>query len=137
MWHTVGNVDEIAPGGMKHVRIGPYELCVCEYLGGFYAVSRRCGHQNAPLDQGALLGWVLTCPLHYAQFDIRTGKSLSRPIEHHLGGGPLPEPVERVRRLEKRLDRKIRVHDLDTYKVRVNAGAIEVDLRMSGSTDAS
>ena len=128
MWHEVARVDEMAAGGMKSAQVGSHEVCLCEYQGRFYAVSRRCGHQNAPLDQGALLGWVITCPLHYAQFDIRTGKRLSVPINHFLGGEPLPEPVERFRRLEKRLDREVRTRDLDTYAVRVHAGAIEVDL---------
>ncbi len=137
MWHEVASVDDMVAGGMKYARVGKHELCLCEYQGNFYAVSRRCGHQNAPLDQGALLGWVLTCPLHYAQFDIRTGKSLSLPIDHFTGNAPLPEPVERVRRLEKRLERKIRMNDLEIHRVRVRAGSIEVDLPVPGSPDDS
>jgi len=128
MWHEVARLDEIAAGGMKDVRAGGHEICLCEYEGSVYAVSRRCGHQNAPLDQGALEGWVLTCPLHDAQFDIRSGANLSWPIDHDMGNGPQPEPVERWFRLEKRLDRMTRVHDLNTYGVRCHAGSIEVDV---------
>ena len=97
--------------------------------GTIYAVSRRCGHENAPLDQGALEGWILTCPLHDGQFDIRTGKNLSWPIDHYFGEEPLPEPRERFERLQKRLQWKTRVHDLNTYPARVtDAGAIEVEV---------
>lgn len=128
MWHEVTRLDDIAAGGTKYVRVGGHEICLCEYEGAVYAVNRRCGHQNASLDQGALEGWVLTCPLHDAQFDIRSGKNLSWPIDHDMGNGPLPEPVERLFRLEKRLDRKTRVHDLNTYGVRCHAGSIEVDV---------
>ena len=56
MWHEVARLDEIAAGGMTCVRAGGHEICLCEYEGSVYAVSRRCGHQNAPLDQGALEG---------------------------------------------------------------------------------
>lgn len=128
MWREVAKLDDIASGGMKSVRAGRHEICLCKYEGVVYAVSRRCGHQNAPLDQGALEGWVLTCPLHHAQFDIRSGKNLNWPIDRHLGNTPLPEPVERFFKLEKRLQGKIVTHDLHTYDVRTSAGSIEVDL---------
>ena len=40
----------------------------------------------------------------------------------------IPEPVKRWFKLEKRLQWKTRVHDLHTYEVRVQDGAIEVDV---------
>lgn len=129
MWHEVAKLDDIARGGMKYVRAADREICLCEYGGGIYAVSRRCGHQNAPLDQGALEGWVLTCPLHDGQFDIRSGANLSWPLDHDMGSDDeIPEPVQRFFKLEKRLQWKTRVHDLHTYEVRVRDGAIEVDV---------
>ena len=93
-----------------------------------YAVNRRCGHQNAPLDQGALEGWVLTCPLHDAQFDVRSGKNLSWPLDRYYGEEPAPEPIERFFALEKRLQWRTQVHDLHTYAVRITGDAIEVDV---------
>lgn len=129
MWHEVAKLDDIATGGMKYVRAADREICLCEYQGDIFAVSRRCGHQNAPLDQGSLEGWILTCPLHDGQFDIRTGKNLSWPIDHDMGPeGALPEPVQRYFQLEKRLQWKTRVHDLHTYPVRVVDGAIGVEI---------
>jgi nitrite reductase/ring-hydroxylating ferredoxin subunit len=131
MWHEVAKLDDIAPGGMKYVRAGEddREICLCEYDGDIYAVSRRCGHENAPLDQGALEGWVLTCPLHDGQFDIRTGANLAWPIDHDMGDpATIPEPVKRWFKLEQRLQWKTRVHDLHTYEVRVADGTIEVQI---------
>lgn len=126
VWHQVANVEELAPGGMKCVHAEGEEICLCEYGGGYYAVSRRCGDQNAPLDQGALDGYVLTCPLHHAQFDIRSGRNLCLPIHHYLGTEPPPAPVQRYLALEERLRPMIRVHDLTTYDVRIRDGAIEI-----------
>jgi nitrite reductase/ring-hydroxylating ferredoxin subunit len=67
-------VIEIAPGGMKAVEIEGHEVVVCNAGGKFYAIQRRCGHMNAPLDKGTLDGIILTCPMHCAQFDIITGE---------------------------------------------------------------
>ena len=131
MWHEVAKLDDIAAGGMKYVRAGEQdrEICLCEYDGSIYAVSRRCGHENAPLADGALEGWIVTCPLHNAQFDIRSGKNLSWPIDHDMGDeAAIPEPVQRYFKLEKRLQWKTRVHDLHTYPARVTDGVVEVDI---------
>ena len=129
MWHEVAKLDDIAPGGMKYVRAADREICLCEYDGDIYAVSRRCGHENAPLDQGSLEGWIITCPLHDGQFDIRSGVNLAWPIDHDRGDeAVIPEPVKRWFKLEQRLQWKTRVHDLHTYQVRVADGTIEVDI---------
>src|SRR3989454_10157922 len=39
-----------------------------------------CGHRQAPLSKGTLEGHVIECPLHFATFDVRTGKLLSGPV---------------------------------------------------------
>jgi 3-phenylpropionate/trans-cinnamate dioxygenase ferredoxin component len=43
-------------------------------------VRDTCGHAGAPLSTGTLLGYVVECPLHFACFDVRTGKLLSGPV---------------------------------------------------------
>ena len=129
MWHEVARLDDIVPGGTRYVRVGEEEICRCRDERTSYSVSRRCGHQNAPLDQGALEGWLLTCPLHFSQFDVRTGKNLSWPIDHYFGEEELSEAHRRFARLERRLQWKTRVHDLKTFPARVTgAGAIEVEV---------
>jgi len=127
MWTEAAKIDDIAVGGIKSMRLQGEELALCNCDGQFYAVSRRCGHMNAPLEQGSLVGPVLTCPLHYMQFDVTTGKALSNPIEKYLGGG-LPAAVVRDQVVSKRLRWKIRIHDLKTWPVRVQGDAIEVDV---------
>jgi nitrite reductase/ring-hydroxylating ferredoxin subunit len=128
MWNELAKLDDIAPGGLKFVKAGEREICLCRVDDEVFAVARRCGHQNAPLDQGALDGWVLTCPLHNAQFDVRSGKNLAWAIDHYYGPDPLPEPVERFFALETRMSWRTRIHDLHTYPARVSDGAIEVDV---------
>src|SRR5262245_44110804 len=82
-------VDEIAPGGMKFVQAGDHEFVVCNCDGRYYAVDRRCGHMNGPLEMGTLDGTILTCPMHHVQFDVTTGKPLNGPVPQHVDD-PLP-----------------------------------------------
>ncbi len=128
MWTEVARADDVAPGGVKYVRVGEEEIAVCNVGGAFYAVGRRCGHMNAPLEQGCLDGRYLVCPLHHVQFDVTSGKAVSGPVDHDMGSAEPPEPYRRWWELKTRLEWKIRVHDLPTYPVRVSDGAVEVQV---------
>ncbi len=127
MWTEVARVTDVAAGGLKFVRLGGVQGVLANCGGSFYAVSRRCGHMNAPLDQGSLAGYVLTCPLHFGQFDVRDGSVLAYPLDRHFGDEPLPADAGRVLAVEARLQRKIRVDGLTTWPVRVVGEAVEVD----------
>jgi nitrite reductase/ring-hydroxylating ferredoxin subunit len=41
-----------------------------------YALSNKCAHMACPLAGGQLSGYILKCPCHDWQFDIRTGELL-------------------------------------------------------------
>ena len=127
MWVEVARADDIAPGGVKYVRAGEQEIALCNVKGAFHAVGRRCGHMNAPLERGPLDGHILTCPLHYVQFDVTTGRALCNPVDRDYGRGRPPEPYRRLGKLQTQLEWKIRVHDLPTFPVRVADGVVEVD----------
>jgi nitrite reductase/ring-hydroxylating ferredoxin subunit len=128
VWTEVAKVGDVAVGGLKFVKLGGAQAALANCDGTLYAVGRRCGHMNAPLDQGSLCGHVLTCPLHFAQFDVRDGSVLAYPLDRHFGAEPLPESARRVLDVELRLQRKIRVEGLATWPVRVTGENIEVDL---------
>ena len=108
---------DVLPGGLKAVALNGVELVLCNYEGRFYAVSRACGHANARMERGALTGWVLTCPLHYAQFDIRSGEALS---------GPLPPKTASVHPDPK--DPELHTNCLKSWPVTQKDGAVFVDL---------
>lgn len=108
---------DIAPGGMKAVTVNGHELVICGHAGAFYAVERSCGHANARLERGSLTGWILTCPLHFAQFDIRNGEALS---------GPAPRAPESV--LKDPSDPSHATRDLRTYPVTLENGWILIDI---------
>ena len=77
---AVTPASELAPGSMKWVVVDRERVLIANVEGAFYALRDMCGHRGAPLSMGALVGHVIECPLHYATFDVRTGKLLSGPV---------------------------------------------------------
>lgn len=80
----VAHVDEIAPGELLRVEVAGRLVCLANVDGAIYAVDDDCTHVSGPLDRGDLEGSVLTCPLHLACFDVRTGKVLRGPARDDL-----------------------------------------------------
>ncbi len=100
----VARVAEIAPGELLRVEVAGRLVCLANVDGAIYAVDDDCTHISGPLDQGELEGCVLTCPLHLARFDVRTG---------HVLRGPARD-------------------DLPTFAVRVEGGDVYVALEAGG-----
>jgi nitrite reductase/ring-hydroxylating ferredoxin subunit len=119
---------EIAPGGMKAVEVEGHEIVVCNAAGKFYAVQRRCGHMNAPLDKGTLDGIILTCAMHCAQFDIMTGEALSGPVPSSLGGEKLSPGLAKYLKDVGSLMQNIRTHSIQTYPTKVEAGSVMISI---------
>lgn len=107
MFVEVARAADISPGGMKPAALGEKQIVICNLDNKFYALERRCGHAGASLDMGTLDGYILTCPLHYAQFDITTGEALAGPVP--------PDPQHPT-------------NNLITYAVKLEAGAVLVDV---------
>lgn len=120
--------DEIAPGGMKSVVLDTREIVVCNCSGIFHAVSRRCGHMNAPLELGTLDGQILTCPMHCAQFDVATGQLLAGPVPAHLDGVVLPPSVATYLANVGALMQHIRAESIAVYPTIVDGGWVSVEL---------
>jgi nitrite reductase/ring-hydroxylating ferredoxin subunit len=77
---AVAAVGDIPPGAMKCVAVDGARIVLAHVDGQFYAFSDICGHRNAPLSRGKLDGHIVECPLHFAQFDVRTGKFVDGPM---------------------------------------------------------
>ena len=118
MFIKAAEEKEIAPGGMKAFTLGGREIVLCNCGGTFHAVERACGHAGARLERGALTGWILTCPLHYAQFDIRSGAALC---------GPAPKAPDS--RHADPADPSLRTKALKTWPVKTEGGLVYVDLQ--------
>ena len=122
------SVDEIAPGGMKAVSVDGRAIVVCNCGGTFYAIARRCGHMNAPLDRGTLDGSIVTCPMHCAQFDVVTGEALAGPVPPDLGGEPTPPRLASYLRTVSMLMQHIRTESLAVHPAKVDGDWVSVAL---------
>jgi nitrite reductase/ring-hydroxylating ferredoxin subunit len=94
------DVSDLAPGGLRAVRLGALDVVVCHAEGAYYALENRCPHAFAPLDAGRLVGCLLECPLHGGRIDVRDGSPHAPPIRRQAA----------------------------TFAVRRVAGGIEIDL---------
>ena len=79
-------------------------LLIANSDGHYYAMDGTCSHQFANLALGSIDDLIVTCPLHGARFDVRTGK-----VVQGLG------PEERV-------------NDLRAYRVEVIEGCLHIDM---------
>jgi len=72
-------IAEVAVGRMRSCKLGEREIVVCRTRDGVFAVDNTCTHAMARMCEGHLKGTRITCPLHGATFDVRTGQVLSGP----------------------------------------------------------
>jgi nitrite reductase/ring-hydroxylating ferredoxin subunit len=80
----VASVDEVAEGGLLPLEVDGELVCLARVQGCVYAFTDNCTHISGPLNKGELTGYVLTCPWHGAQFDIRTGRVLRGPARQDI-----------------------------------------------------
>jgi len=76
----VAKTSDVPPGAMIVIAVDRERIMLANVAGQFYALRDMCGHRNAPLSRGRLDGHIVECPLHFAQFDVRTGKLVDGPI---------------------------------------------------------
>lgn len=75
----IASIDDITSGERLFVEIDNLPLVVFNIAGDLYAIKDECTHDNATLGDGDLDGYLVSCPRHGAEFDIRTGEVRSLP----------------------------------------------------------
>jgi nitrite reductase/ring-hydroxylating ferredoxin subunit len=75
----VANKDEIQIGKTKKVQLGKKEILIANIDDRFYAIQAHCTHRNGDLSMSSLAGTIVTCPVHGAKFDVKTGRVVSPP----------------------------------------------------------
>ena len=72
--------SDLQEGKPVRVDIGGRAIVLALVSGKVYAMDAVCSHKGAPLEEGRLEGYNLTCPWHYAVFDVRNGKVSDRTV---------------------------------------------------------
>ncbi len=125
----VASVDDVPVGTTRHVEVKGVEIALANVKGTVYAVSDRCGHQNAPLSKGTLEENIITCPLHHAKFDVTTGKMISGMVELSLPGMErAPKEFQDALKAIGELTSRIKTHDLQPFPVKVTGNRIFVQV---------
>ena len=75
----VASVDEVPEGTGKAVEANGQPVALFNVGGDFHALDGVCPHQGGPLGEGYLKGTVVTCPLHFWQFDVVKGHAPDFP----------------------------------------------------------
>ena len=74
MEHDACALGEIPENGKKLVTVGNTKVLLLRKGERLYAVDNRCPHMKKPLSiVGKWDGTHITCRLHRARFDVRTG----------------------------------------------------------------
>ena len=77
-WLDAGAADVFPQGGTQ-VHVGGQILAVFRIGEDFYVIGDTCSHAYASLSEGELWDYDVECPLHGAEFDVRTGVPQSLP----------------------------------------------------------
>lgn len=75
----VAKVGAIAPGKAIRVEIGDEPIAIFNVDGDLYAIGDTCSHEEASLSEGDVYGTCVECPLHGAEFDLKTGRPRTLP----------------------------------------------------------
>jgi nitrite reductase (NADH) small subunit len=76
-WVRIGLVSDFPEGTAREVVAAGRVLAVYCVQGHIYVLDGICPHQGGPLGRGKLEGYVVTCPWHGWQYDVRTGQHQS------------------------------------------------------------
>jgi len=81
--HRICHVSTVREGTMDAFDLDGEMILVANVDGEWFAIGDTCSHAQASLSEGELDAeeCTVTCPLHGAVFDLRTGEALEFPAE--------------------------------------------------------
>jgi nitrite reductase/ring-hydroxylating ferredoxin subunit len=79
-FQRVANKKDIKEGSLLGVELEGNKIALAMVNGQVFAIDAVCSHKGAPLEEGKLEDYNLTCPWHYAVFDVRNGKVSDRTV---------------------------------------------------------
>ena len=100
-WTRVCEIDDVEEEDVIGVSIDGQDIAVYrDEDGGFHASEGHCTHERMLLCEGLVMDGIIECPKHNGRFRITDGKAMGAPV----------------------------TVDLRTYPVKVEDGAVHVDL---------
>lgn len=90
-WVKLVETSELEDEDVIGVDVGGKKLAVCCTGDEYFVTSDICTHEYARLSEGYLDedDGTIECPLHQAQFDVRTGRVCCGPAEDDIQTYPV------------------------------------------------
>lgn len=83
-WTKVAARSEVVEGAVTGVKVGDKYIALYNLGGEIFATSGLCTHAWALMSHGYIDGEFVDCPLHFARFEIKTGKAVCPPADEDL-----------------------------------------------------
>ena len=85
----IAGTADLSAGEGKTVDMEGKSIALFNVDGIFYAMDDACTHVGGSLGDGSLDGETVTCPLHGAQFNVKTGEVLGPPAGSNVKSYPV------------------------------------------------
>ena len=80
----VADATDIELGHSVSVNVNGTNILICNTEEGFFAVQDMCTHELVPLCGGYIQGSLISCPLHGAVYDLKSGEVMAPPAFEDL-----------------------------------------------------
>ncbi|MDX3896200.1 MULTISPECIES: non-heme iron oxygenase ferredoxin subunit [Pusillimonas] len=78
-WIKIAQVGQVDEDESLAIEVDGKQLALHHTEGEYFVTDNVCTHQYALLSDGYIEDGCVECPLHQAQFDLRTGKAMCAP----------------------------------------------------------
>ena len=78
-WIKIASVTDIDAVMPFLVTMNNRDVALYQVNNTVYATDDTCSHADASLCEGEYHGYIVTCPRHGGQFDIRSGQAVKIP----------------------------------------------------------
>ena len=71
--------SELSLNSSKVISLSDKQIALFNHEGEYYALDDMCSHAEASLSEGDVYDCKVECPLHGAEFDLKTGDAVTLP----------------------------------------------------------
>jgi nitrite reductase/ring-hydroxylating ferredoxin subunit len=111
-FQKIADLSEIPPGKTKFLRIETTPVLLARVRNEIFALHGRCPHQNNAFEGAMLFEYLVDCPWHHFEYDVRTG-------ENYFPANVYPDDIPSLRG---------QLRPVKTYPVEVRGSEVWVDL---------
>ena len=75
----VASKEDLKMHPLMGIEIRERRILLARVKDEYFAMDGLCGHANGRLWDGTIEGYIVTCPKHGSQYDVRTGRAVKGP----------------------------------------------------------